>query len=95
MWAALPEKEYLFTKQLNKHSIGAYMELYRGIGVLFELVAQPGSNTGTRIEEIVKVKQSCFNPGSTFNILTNPQRARNQMSISPPKSTTCKQKTLI
>jgi hypothetical protein len=29
-------KEHLFKKRLSKHSIGAYMGLRRGIGVLFE-----------------------------------------------------------
>jgi hypothetical protein len=78
MWAPLPEKEHLFkkhlfTKQLSKHSIGVYMELCRGVGASFEAVAQPGLNTGAGIEETVKVKQSCFDPTSTFNILINSQ----------------------
>jgi hypothetical protein len=43
-WAVLPEKQYLFSKQLSKHSIGAYMELCRGVGVSFEALAdsEPG-----------------------------------------------------
>jgi hypothetical protein len=100
MWAPLPEKEHLFkkhlfTKQLSKHSIGVYMELCRGVGASFEAVAQPGLNTRAGIEETVKVKQSCFDPTSTFNILINSQRPRNQISVSPPKSTTCKRKTPV
>jgi hypothetical protein len=40
-WKLLPGKEDLlnedlFTKQLSKHSIGAYMELCRGVEVSFE-----------------------------------------------------------
>jgi hypothetical protein len=35
-WKPLPGKEDLFAKPLSKHSIGAYMELYRGVGVSFE-----------------------------------------------------------
>ena len=40
-WKPLPEKENLynedlFTKQLSKHSLGAYMELYRDLGVSFQ-----------------------------------------------------------
>ena len=30
--------EELFTKQLSKHSVGAYIELYRGLEVSFEAV---------------------------------------------------------
>jgi hypothetical protein len=39
MWNALPERQHLFTKHLSKHSIGAYMELYREVGKSFEAVA--------------------------------------------------------
>src|SRR5436190_357914 len=40
-WKPLPGMENLyneglFTKQLSKHSLGAYMELYRGLGVSFQ-----------------------------------------------------------
>lgn len=38
-WQRLPEKNHLFKKQLSKHSIGAYRELCRGVGVSFEAVA--------------------------------------------------------
>jgi hypothetical protein len=42
-WKPLPgnENSYnegLFTKQLSKHSLGAYVELYRGLGVSFQAV---------------------------------------------------------
>jgi hypothetical protein len=37
-WKILPGKEHLFEKQLSKHSIGAYMELFREVGVSFEAV---------------------------------------------------------
>lgn len=37
-WHPLPEKEHLFRKHLSKHSIGAYRELCRGVGVSFEAV---------------------------------------------------------
>jgi hypothetical protein len=40
MWNALPERQHLFTKQLSKHSVGAYMELCREVGKSFEAVAQ-------------------------------------------------------
>lgn len=30
-WDPPPEMEYLFTKQLSKHSIGAYVQLYHGV----------------------------------------------------------------
>ncbi|KAI9764361.1 MAG: hypothetical protein M1840_008499 [Geoglossum simile] len=37
-WKTLPGKEHLFKKQLSKLSIGAYMELWREVGVSFEAV---------------------------------------------------------
>ncbi|KAL6240247.1 hypothetical protein RBB50_012852 [Rhinocladiella similis] len=40
MWVRQPEREHLFTKQLSKHSVGAYMELCREINVSFEAVAR-------------------------------------------------------
>jgi len=44
-WQILPEKQYLFTKHLSKHSIGAYKELCQGVGVSFEAVlASESSN---------------------------------------------------
>ena len=49
VWKPVPKKEHLFRKelfekQLSKHSIGAYMELCRGVGVSFE--AAPLFNSG-------------------------------------------------
>ena len=35
-WKVLPEKEHLFKKHLSKHSIGAYVELWREVRVPFE-----------------------------------------------------------
>ena len=43
-WQALPEKQHLFKKQLSKHSIGAYRELCREVGVSFEAVSTTSSN---------------------------------------------------
>ncbi|KAL8643185.1 MAG: hypothetical protein Q9228_000170, partial [Teloschistes exilis] len=43
----LPEKEHLFKKHLSKHSIGAYRELCRGVGVSFEAVLAPESSNTT------------------------------------------------
>ena len=43
-WQILPEKQHLFKKQLSKHSIGAYRELYRAVGVSFEAILAPESN---------------------------------------------------
>ncbi len=45
-WQRLPGKEHLFEKHLSKHSIGAYRELCRGVGVSFEAVLALGSSTG-------------------------------------------------
>lgn len=44
LWSVLPERRHLFTKQLSKHSVGAYMELYREVGKSFEAVAQTTSD---------------------------------------------------
>jgi hypothetical protein len=41
LWTAIPEKKHLFTKQLSKLSIGAYMELCREAGKSFEAVERP------------------------------------------------------
>ena len=46
-WQILSEKEHLFKKHLSKHSIGAYRELCRGVGVSFEAVLAPGSSNTT------------------------------------------------
>jgi hypothetical protein len=77
MWAALPEKEHLFTKQLSKHSTGAYTELCRGVGVSFEAIAQLRSDAEVMIDGTAKVKQSYFKLSSMFNIVINSQRPRN------------------
>jgi chromosome segregation ATPase len=37
-WKVLPGKEHLFAKQMSKHSIGSYMELFREVGDSFEAV---------------------------------------------------------
>jgi Skp family chaperone for outer membrane proteins len=37
-WKVLPGKEHLFGKHLSKHSIRAYMELWREVGISFEAV---------------------------------------------------------
>lgn len=37
-WKVLPGKEHLFAKQMSKHSIGLYMELFREVGHSFEAV---------------------------------------------------------
>lgn len=40
-WRTLPENKYLFEKHLSKHSIGAYRELCREVGISFEAVSTP------------------------------------------------------
>ena len=49
-WSVLPERKHLFTKQLSKHSVGAYMELCREVGKSFEAVV-PASVTKESIDE--------------------------------------------
>ena len=41
-WRVLPEKEYLFEKNLSDHSVGAYKELHDGVGVYFEATQAAG-----------------------------------------------------
>ena len=43
-WQILPEKQHLFKKHLSKRSIGAYRELYRGVGVYFKGILPPESS---------------------------------------------------
>jgi chromosome segregation ATPase len=57
-WKVLPGKEHLFEKQMSKHSIGAYMELFREVGSSFE--AALGSGTTTR-------ENRTSNSGLTFS----------------------------
>lgn len=40
-WWRQPERDHLFSKQLSKHSYGAYMELIREVGISFEAIAKP------------------------------------------------------
>ena len=46
-WEALPEKSYLFKKQLSKHNISAYRELCREVGLSFEAALAPKSSSFT------------------------------------------------
>lgn len=49
-WQALPERSHLFRKQLSKHTIGAYRELCREVGISFEAALAPASSTFTGME---------------------------------------------
>ena len=49
-WSVLPERKHLFTKQLSKHSVGAYVELCREVGKSFEAVI-PARVTKESIDE--------------------------------------------
>ncbi|PVH67505.1 hypothetical protein DL98DRAFT_475594, partial [Cadophora sp. DSE1049] len=58
-WQFLPARTHLFEKNLSKHSIGAYMELCREVGVSFEAVAKehilftsPAASFTDRIAEL-------------------------------------------
>ena len=52
LWTIIPEKEYLFTKQLSKLSIGAYMELCREVGKSFEAMERPKATTRGREDDV-------------------------------------------
>ncbi len=47
IWQALPEKSHLFKKQLSKHTISAYRELCREVGMSFEAALAPESSSST------------------------------------------------
>jgi hypothetical protein len=49
----LPEKKHLFLKNISDHSIGAYKELCKGIGVAFEAIPV-NATTGTGLEDHVQ-----------------------------------------
>jgi len=50
VWRFLPEKQYLFRKHLSKHSVGAYRELCREVGVSFEAVLAAASDHSSKEE---------------------------------------------
>jgi hypothetical protein len=54
-WKVLPEKKYLFSKNLSDHSISAYKELCGEIGVLFEAVPVETTRSGTGSEGVAQV----------------------------------------
>lgn len=39
-WSALPNSQHLFHKQLSKHSLRAYQEIYKNVGLTFEAVSR-------------------------------------------------------
>jgi hypothetical protein len=53
-WKVLPVKRQLFSKNLSDHSIGAYKELYRGVGISFEAISITATQTKTGSEDIVQ-----------------------------------------
>jgi hypothetical protein len=53
-WKVLPEKKYLFSKNMSDHSISAYKELYGEIGVLFEAVPVKTTRAGTGSEDVAQ-----------------------------------------
>ena len=50
-WKTVPGKEHLldhlFSKNISEHSVGAYKELYAGVGRVFEAVAPPDETART------------------------------------------------
>ena len=50
-WQTLPEVQHLFKKQISKHLIGAYRELYRGVDISFEAIPALRS---TNTEEVLR-----------------------------------------
>ena len=54
-WRFLPGKQHLFDKHLSKHSVGAYRELCREVGISFEAVPLSTLNSNANSEENSKV----------------------------------------
>ena len=65
-WQILAEKEHLFKRNLSKHSIGAYRELCRGVGVSFKAILTPASSNAAerKVSEERRGARVCvlFNP---------------------------------
>jgi len=58
----LPEKKHLFLKNISDHSIGAYKELCKGIGVAFEAVpvnATAGTGLENHVQDVLISAEVC------------------------------------
>ena len=49
-WLRQPEREHLFARQISKHSIGAYIEICREVGISIKAISQPGEVSGHGIK---------------------------------------------
>ncbi|KPM41098.1 hypothetical protein AK830_g5497 [Neonectria ditissima] len=49
-WRVLPEKQYLFEKNLSDYSVGVYKELHDGIGVSFRAIRAAPTSPDGRLE---------------------------------------------
>jgi hypothetical protein len=77
-WAFVPEKRHLFQKQLSKHCIRAYKEIYAGINdEAFEAIPIDTSNY-----------QSCASP--TITEVTQEKTSNLEIEIKPAASFTAK-----
>ena len=76
-WKVLPEKKHLFTKHLSKHSIRAYMELWREVGISFEAVLVSGSEQ-RNLEESADAKLSFT--GKIQDLQTENTELNNQLN---------------
>jgi hypothetical protein len=45
-WSGLPGTEHLFTKQLSKHCLRTYMEIFNGVGNSFEALPNDAVDVG-------------------------------------------------
>ncbi|KAH8799666.1 hypothetical protein F5884DRAFT_863276 [Xylogone sp. PMI_703] len=67
-WKVLPEKRYLFSKNMSDHSINAYKELCREIGICFEAVPVETAKIETGSEDIVEeIFTSAEPPQASFS----------------------------
>ena len=79
-WQILAEKEHLFKKNLSKHSIGAYRELCRGVGVSFEAILAPESSNAVERKALEERRGAgvCV----LFNLLAA-TNGKNRISLAP------------
>ena len=52
-WKVLPEKKYLFSKNISDYSISVYKELYGEISILFEIISVETIRARTDSEDII------------------------------------------
>ena len=71
-WIRHPERDHLFSKQLSKHSVGAYTELCREVGKSFKAVHKVCATTEVGIDAL-QVCQTLFFGRASFQLTLVPE----------------------